>query len=269
MPELPEVETLRRQIDPLVTRRKILEVLRGKERRFSSARLSEGRLVLRLRRRGKYLIFELQGGEDLVVHLGMTGQLLWGGHHPPIGDHVHLGLRFVTGMLWLRDPRRFGRALVVERGEYSALPTLANLGPEPGASENSAARTIEFLGPQGSPVKTRLLEQGLVAGVGNYVADEALWRAGVNPWARGLGNDQCRAVREALLATFEESVAAGGVSERDYVHLDGSRGGFAEKLAVHGRAGKPCRRCGTLLSKGRVAGRGTVWCTVCQPLVPA
>jgi len=268
VPELPEVETLHRQLEPLIAGRTILEVVGGSHRRFASARDCRGRRVESLRRRGKYLLLAVDGGDELVVHLGMTGQLLWGDDHPPPGGHVHLGLRFDAGVLWLRDPRRFGRALLVRRGEYGALPTLSSLGPEPDDPEFSDDRAVEFLAPEGPPVKARLLEQELVAGVGNYLADETLWRAGVNPRARSLTVSQCHAVRAAFLDTVADSIAAGGVSERDYVHVDGSRGSFAEKLAVHGRAGSPCPRCAAVLAGGRVAGRGTVWCPVCQPPTP-
>lgn len=265
MPELPEVETLRRQLTPLVTNRRISDVVKATHHRYASARTTKGRVVRALHRRGKYLILELSKEEDLVLHLGMTGQILWGDARPPAGGHVHLGLVFSTGVLWLRDPRRFGRALVVPRGEYSALPTLDALGPEPFDPSFSTARVVAFLGVEGAPVKARLLEQRLVAGVGNYLADETLWRAKVNPRARSLTREQCIEVRVALRKTIRDSMAAGGVSERDYVHIDGSRGRFVEKLAVHGRAGLPCLRCGSTLVRDRVAGRGTVWCPSCQP----
>lgn len=265
MPELPEVETLRRQIAPRVDGRRIREVLRATHPRFADARRAAGSTVRAATRRGKYLILELSGAQDLVIHLGMTGQLLWGDHEEPGGGHVHVGLVFPGGVLWLRDPRRFGRALVVPRGEYDALPTLTALGPEPDAPEFTIARVEEYLGTDGPPVKARLLEQRLVAGVGNYLADETLWHARVSPFARSLSRAECAAVRSALRRVVNASLRAGGVSERDYVHVDGSTGGYASKLAVHGRSGKPCLRCGERLAHSRIAGRGTVWCPVCQP----
>lgn len=265
VPELPEVETLRRQLAPLITGRRISDVLAATHPRFADAHRAAGATVRTARRRGKYMILELSREQDLVLHLGMTGQLLWGDEKAPEGGHAHLGLVFANGVLWLRDPRRFGRAAVVTRGEYESLPTLAALGPEPDDPSFTTARVEEYLSSFGAPVKARLLEQRLVAGVGNYLADETLWHARVSPFARSLSKEECAAVRTALRRVIKASIQAGGVSERDYVHVDGSRGGYARRLAVHGRAGEPCLRCDERLAHGRIAGRGTVWCPACQP----
>jgi formamidopyrimidine-DNA glycosylase len=265
VPELPEVETLRRQIAPLVIRRRISDVVAGTHPRFSAPHRVIGSTVNTVSRRGKYLVLGLSGSQDLVLHLGMTGQLLWGDDREPESGHAHLGLVFANGVLWLRDSRRFGRAVVVPSGEYGLLPTLAALGPEPDDPLFTTARVQEYLSPDGAPVKARLLEQRLVAGVGNYLADETLWHARVSPFARALSKKECSAVRTALQRVVSASIQAGGVSERDYVHVDGSKGGYASQLTVHGRAGEPCLRCDTRLSYGRIAGRGTVWCQVCQP----
>jgi formamidopyrimidine-DNA glycosylase len=263
VPELPEVETLARQLRPLIEGAEILEVVGGSHHRYAPARAVVGATVESLTRRGKYLLLGIGHGRELVLHLGMTGQLLWD-REPR--DHVHLGLRFPAGTLWFRDPRRFGRAELLHGGDRSALATLHQLGPEPDDPAFTTRRVEEYLLSEGSPVKARLLEQRLVAGVGNYIADEVLWRARVNPAARSITRDQARRLHRALRKVITDSVAAGGVSERDYVHVDGSRGGYAAQLAAHGRAGLPCLRCGQILLKSRVAGRGTVHCPRCQPL---
>jgi len=265
MPELPEVETLRSQLVPRVEGHRIEEVLVAEHPRYRPARPAAARSVEKVRRRGKYLILELDDGSDLVLHLGMTGQLLWSEQVAGPGLHVHLGLRFATGVLWFRDPRRFGRAVVLPRGDHRSLPTLHRLGPEPDDEEFTVGRVFAFLGEAGPPVKARLLEQRLVAGVGNYLADEVLWRARISPFARSLDRNACRRLHRALRHLVAESIALGGVSERDYVHIDGGRGGFAARLKVHGRAGQPCRRCDTPLRRSVVAGRGTIWCDSCQP----
>ncbi len=262
MPELPEVETLARQIRPFVEGETILDAEVAVHPRFREARSAVGSKVVGLMRRGKYLILELDGGAELVLHLGMTGQLLWGNR--PDKDHVHLGLVFPSGVLWFRDPRRFGRVSYLPSGDRSGLLTLSSLGPEPDDPEFTVARVRRFLCPSGSPVKARLLEQRLVAGVGNYIADEVLWRARVHPEARSIDTNAARRVHRAVLSVVSDSLRFGGVSERDYLHLDGSAGSFAEHLDAHGRAGLPCRRCKTLLLKSRVAGRGTVHCPSCQ-----
>jgi formamidopyrimidine-DNA glycosylase len=263
MPELPEVETLTRQLRPLVEGARVLQVLHGTHHRYRPARAAEGSLVSTVTRRGKYIILGLEGERELILHLGMTGQLLWGSSP---SDHVHLGLVFPAGTLWFRDPRRFGRAAIVVTGDRSSLSTLHRLGPEPDDPAFTVTRVAQFLTTTGVPVKARLLEQRLVAGIGNYIADEVLWWARVHPAARSVTRDEARRLHRAIRKVTADSIAAGGVSERDYRHVDGSRGGYGEQLKAHGRAGLPCLRCRGILVKSRVAGRGTVHCPRCQVL---
>jgi formamidopyrimidine-DNA glycosylase len=272
MPELPEVETLRRQLAGRVDGERIVDVVHATHPRFRAAHAGRGCQVTTVDRRGKYLLVGLDStaasgvaDRELVIHLGMTGQLIWSPRSDPPRDHVHAGLVFLTGVLWVRDPRRFGRIEVVEPGAYACLPTLAMLGPEPDDAEFTVARVRRFLGPAGVTVKARLLEQRLLAGVGNYVCDEALWWARVNPQARSLDDAACRRLHRALRRVITESLADGGVSVRDYVQLDGAAGKYAAQLRVHGRAGLPCPRCATVLVRASVAGRTTVWCRQCQP----
>jgi formamidopyrimidine-DNA glycosylase len=270
MPELPEVETVRRQLTQQITSHRVLDVLAASHTRFQAAHAAKGRLVVAVGRRGKYLILTLSGPQDLaaakelIVHLGMTGQLLWlpAGQDP--GTHAHAGLVFADGVLWMRDPRRFGRIELVNPGQYESLPTLASLGPEPDDPSFTPAHVQRFMTREGGPVKARLLAQQMVAGVGNYIADEALWRARIHPLSTHLDANACRRLHRAIRKVVEESLSAGGMTERDYRHLDGSHGAFARDLAAHGRAHQPCRRCTVTLSYGRVAGRGTVWCPHCQ-----
>jgi len=264
VPELPEVETLARQLRPLIVGATLERVLNGTHPRFRQARSAAGSRVAELERRGKYMILRFETDAELILHLGMTGQLLW--DSVPAGGHVHLGLVFSTGTLWFRDPRRFGRVAYLPDGNRSGMGTLVRLGPEPDSPEFTPARVRSFLCQPGSPVKARLLEQRLVAGVGNYIADEVLWRAKVHPAARFVDANAATRIHRAVRSVVAESIRHGGVSERDYVHANGSTGSFAEHLDAHGRAGLPCRRCTTLLVKSRVAGRGTVHCPACQPV---
>jgi formamidopyrimidine-DNA glycosylase len=270
MPELPEVETVRRQLTPRLINQRVLDVLAATHPRFQAAHAAKDRIVSTVGRRGKYLIVTLrdpQGSghaKELIVHLGMTGQLLWLPVEQDPGTHAHAGLVFADGVLWMRDPRRFGRIELVDPGRYESLPTLAALGPEPDDSSFTPAHVQRFMTRQGGPVKARLLAQQMVAGVGNYIADESLWRARIHPLATRLDANACRRLHRAIRKVVEESLNAGGMTERDYRHLDGSHGAFARYLAVHGRAYQPCRRCTATLSYGRVAGRGTVWCPHCQ-----
>jgi formamidopyrimidine-DNA glycosylase len=267
VPELPEVETLRRQLEPLLVTQTVERVHLGTHHRFREGRGARHCQVTAVCRRGKYLIVPLLTptgtSQELVVHLGMTGQLHWD-RRP--ADHVHLGLGFSSGTLWFRDPRRFGQVRLVVPGEYQGLPILSLLGPEPDDKLFTASRVERFLGVPGPPVKARLLEQRLVAGIGNYIADEALWRAAVHPAAAVVSPAGCRQIHRAVRKVVADSIAHGGVSERDYIHLDGSVGSYQRHLVAYGRAGRPCRRCRTLLVKGRIAGRGTVWCPACQRL---
>lgn len=276
MPELPEVEVLRSQIQRHVVGARINKVSGSKYPRFSSAADASGAVVSAVNRRGKYLLLSISGSRELVIHLGMSGQLLWvpvSGTAPVFSvidisavSHVHVGFHFDAGTLWFRDPRRFGRIAVVPAGVYTDFPTLSALGPEYTDPLFNVARVVQFLTPFGSTVKARLLEQRMVAGVGNYIADETLWRAQVHPAARAVSKPACSVIYQSLCDIIGESLTAGGASERDYVHIDGSRGMYASHLQVYGRAGLPCSICSTPISHGRVAGRGTSWCPQCQKM---
>lgn len=265
--------------------------------RFAPASDTVGCRVVAVRRRGKFLLFELLPADgdvvELVVSLGMTGQLLWHPPPPSSGDsggsgasrdsasvpagrgHVQVVWHFadgdgpsVAGVLVLRDPRRFSRVLVTEPGRYASSSLLARLGPEPlepGFDAPRAAGVVASMSVR-SPVKAVLLSQRPVAGVGNYLADEALFAAGVHPAARRLSPAVAARVVTALVGTMRASLAAGGVSMRDYVHVDGSTGSFADCLRVYGRAGQGCVVCGTVLSKVTVAQRSSTFCPTCQSL---
>jgi formamidopyrimidine-DNA glycosylase len=237
-------------------------------RRYVAAAAAAAATVTGVRRRGKFLLVDLDAGDQpgsvLVIHLGMTGQLLV---DAPV-DHAQARFVFTSGDVHLRDPRGFGRSTVVAADTVLVtVPALGRMGPEPDDDTFDAARVAKYLGPPGSTLKARLLEQRLVAGVGNYLADELLHRVGVAPTSTRLGAYNPQIVVDAYRKLVNESIAAGGFSVRDYVHLDGTRGRFAEQLQVHSRHGQRCRACTTPLSSGRVAGRGTVWCPTCQPHV--
>lgn len=263
MPELPEVETLCRQLNPRLVGARVLKVRSDPAAKYASSSRAAGSDVTALGRRGKYLIGSLSSGEELVLHLGMTGQLLW--EHRP-ADHVRVRFELSSGTLWFRDPRRFGRAAVVPAGVYEAFPTLASLGPEPLSDEFTPRSLFAELGRPGPPVKVRLLAQRAVAGIGNYLADEVLHQARVHPQARWVTAVQAAALHAAIVDVVSRSIIAGGVSERDYVHVDGGRGRFASELVVYGRAGSPCVRCTAPLVRATVGGRSTTFCRFCQRL---
>lgn len=270
MPELPEVETARRGLAPhLEGRRLVGAAVRERRLRWPvpadlDLRVRDRR-VRALRRRGKWLVLELEGG-TVLLHLGMSGSLgLVPGTRPP-GPHDHVDLRLADGrLLRLRDPRRFG-AVLWTRGPAEAHPRLAGLGPEPlepgcdGAWLHARARRRRL------PVKAFLMDGRVVAGVGNIYASEALFRAGIHP-ARPAGRISLRRweiLATALRQVLRESIRAGGTSLRDFVDAQGRPGWYRQRLQVYGRGGEPCPACGRPLRERRLAGRATVYCSRCQ-----
>lgn len=278
MPELPEVESVRRQLAPELTDRRILDVWWDPHpsARFSHVGAARGRRILAVARRGKFLLLTLDadpGGRDgeLVLHLGMTGSLSFaatpGPRDDPHADVSHVRARFDLDdgrSLLFRDPRRFGRVSVVAAGDHLSIPTLAALGPEPLTDDFDPARFAAALAASDASVKARLLDQRLVAGVGNIYADEALWRAHVHPGARRLGPRRARRLHGALVEVLSEAIEREGTTFRDYRMVNGESGRNAAFLDVYGKAGRPCRRCGTTLRRTLVAQRGTTFCPVCQ-----
>ncbi|GGM95601.1 formamidopyrimidine-DNA glycosylase [Thermus composti] len=267
MPELPEVETTRRRLLPLLLGRRILALDHGDPKRYRHTEKARGKRVEGLSRRGKFLLLELSEGLEAVIHLGMTG-----GFRLERTPHTRLVFRLDQGALFFHDPRRFGRIWVVERGDYREIPLLTRLGPEPLSEDFRFPTFWEELRRSAKPLKALLLEQRLAAGVGNIYADEALFRARLSPFLKGkeVEKEEAKRLFLALKAVLAEAVALGGstLSDRSYQQPDGLPGGFQERHAVYGRAGLPCPACGTPIAKDVVAGRGTHFCPRCQPQRP-
>jgi len=216
-------------------------------------------------RRGKYLLIELDDGRDLVIHLGMTGQLRL--RSPAHVDDPYVRAWWALDdaeVLELRDVRRFGRVAVVPRGRHDSLPTLAALGPEPFAETFTPEVLWQALRRSRLRVKTQLLQQRAVAGVGNIYADEALWRAGVDPAARKVTRPQATRLHAAIREVLAAGLDNGGTTLRDYRTVDGGTGNNQHHLDCYGRAGQPCNRCAATLRRKVLDGRGTTWCPVCQ-----
>jgi formamidopyrimidine-DNA glycosylase len=275
MPELPEVETIRRHLASHVEGRNLraLEIL---DPRWCAplapeevAGAVEGRSVERLARRGKYLIFELEGDAALIVHLRMTGTLLLArGRFPRARFDLAGTGDLPAAELYFDDPRRFGTGeLVLGDGAREAF-FAARLGLEP----LEPAFTVEHLHAltrrSRAPIKAFLLDQRKVAGVGNIYADEALFRARIHPLrpAERLTRAQVAALRVAVVAALEAGIAAKGASIDDFRHPDGVQGTFQDRFLVHLREGEPCPECGRPVRKLRAAGRGTYVCESCQPV---
>jgi len=267
MPELPEVETIRAALGPLIEGRTVVAAAAHPSAKFASAPLAVGHRFGRVRRRGKYLLADLVGADgdarELVVHLGMTGQLRPGlDRHDP---HVRAWWELDDGTdLVFRDIRRFGRIALVPYGDHRSLPTLARLGPEPFSDEFTADGLWRSLARSRTRVKTQLLGQRVVAGVGNIYADEALWDAGIHPGARRVGRARAGRLHDAIRDALAAGLANGGTTLRDYRTVTGEEGRNQHALACYGRAGLPCSRCETVLRRTVVDARGTTWCPRCQ-----
>jgi formamidopyrimidine-DNA glycosylase len=256
VPELPEVETIRRQLEPLVVGRRLTSAWAFPHPKFAAALEVEGATVTGTARRGKYLLLPLDDGRELIVHLGMTGSLRvrpwWGLDGPdPAGEALEY-----------RDVRRFGRLAVAEDGRYAG--TLAVQGPDALDRRLTADDFWRALKRSRRAVKTQLLSQRPVAGVGNIYADEALWRAGVNPSRRTLTRKQAAALLEALREVLRGSLHYGGTTLTTYRNVEGRPGRNQQRLDVYGQAGLPCPRCGTELRSRLLDGRTTTWCPTCQ-----
>src|SRR6266702_8318177 len=282
MPELPEVETVVQDLRPQLSGRRIesLQVTRDRlvlDRliRYPTARQFvqrlRGRTIATVARRGKYIVMPLQdgaGSQRLIVHLGMTGHLrLWEPEEARV-KHTHMRVRLDSGLeLRYDDQRQFGRLLLGRQDELVAARAFpARLGPEPIHGDLTEAEFAALIHARRRPVKSALLDQSFLAGLGNIYADETCFRAGIRPsrWTHRLTVRERRALYAAIQDVLENSIAARGSSIIDYVDGFGLRGTNQEKLLVYGRSGEPWLRCGTPLQGTRLAGRGTVYCRKCQ-----
>ena len=270
MPELPEVETIRRQLAPALEGRRLerVEVL---DPRWSEpappAEVEDalrGRRVERLSRRGKYLVFELEDDVYLVMHLRMTGNLLLARE----GTHVRVRFVLDTGEeLLFADVRRFGTGVVLLGRDALEDYFSSRLGVEPLSPDFTAEALRELGRGRRAPVKAFLLNQERIAGVGNIYADEALFRAGIHP-LRPVGTlkrPQVAALRDAVVDVLEAGIDSRGATIDDFRNADGAEGAFQDRFLAYGREGEPCVRCGRPIRKLRAAGRGTYVCERCQP----
>jgi formamidopyrimidine-DNA glycosylase len=294
MPELPEVETVVNDLRPQLVGRRIESLqltrdpaIRARLVRHPSPaqflRRLRGRTIASVQRRGKYIVMPLEpaavgtfhgngalepSGERVIVHLGMTGHLrVWEPEETPV-KHTHFRALLDSGLeLRYDDPRQFGRLVVGSLDELIAARAFpARLGPEPIHGDLTEAEFEKLVKARRRPVKSALLDQSFLAGVGNIYADEACFRAGIRPsrWTHRLTVRERRALYAAIQEVLETSIAARGSSIINYVDGFGLRGSNQEKLLVYGRSGKPCLTCGTPLRGTRLAGRSTVYCRTCQ-----
>jgi formamidopyrimidine-DNA glycosylase len=287
MPELPEVETICRQLEPELAGRRIerLEVFDARwSRPMAPAELQaavEGRTIEGLGRRGKYMLLALEGAQNLVMHLRMTGNLvlvagerkldpsegrrLYESERSTSERHLRARFRLDDGReLWFTDPRRFGEAFLIDDADLERR--FERLGAEPLSEEFTAQGLGEVAAGRTVPLKSFLLDQSRVAGVGNIYADEALFRARLHPLspAGSMRPEHHEALREAIVAALEAGIDGGGASIDDYRDARGEKGTMQDEFLVHTREGEPCPSCGGPISRIVVSGRSTYYCPSCQ-----
>ncbi len=273
MPELPEVETIRRGLTGVLEGHRLTEVFVGRadlRRPLPSgfARRLRDRRILALRRRGKYLLADLDDGWTWLIHLGMSGRFVMAPRPaPPRGRHDHVSVTTDAEVeLRFNDARRFGLMDLARRADLDSHPLFKHMGPEPLAPEFTGDALAARLKGKRAPIKSALCDQRVVAGIGNIYASEALFRAGISPRRKCATVHGERAVRlaAAVREVLNDAIAAGGSSLRDYVQASGEIGFFQERFQVYDRAGKPCSHCRRPIRRLVQSGRSTFYCASCQ-----
>lgn len=271
MPELPEVETICRGLAPLIIGSSVAEVIvrEARLRVLIPSDLSaalEGRQVLAVSRRAKYLLIHFNGERTLLIHLGMSGTLRFFSAPRPVDRHDHVEIIFSQGSrLCFRDPRRFG-AILLCSGDPLAHPLLLSLGPEPLSADFNTEYLYNRSRHRTVAVKSFLMEQRTVVGVGNIYASESLHAAGIAPWllAGTISRSRYGRLVDAVRVVLQRAIAAGGTTLRDFQNAAGKPGYFSQELAVYGRAGEKCRTCGGNIECMRIGGRASYYCLHCQ-----
>jgi formamidopyrimidine-DNA glycosylase len=275
MPELPEVETVRRTLAPVVGATIDTVWSSGKKLRLGQAvpmaqlRKLVGARIEGLRRLGKYLLVDIEQRNSLLVHLGMSGRFRLNAGTDERVKHTHVIFGLTDGReLRFSDPRRFGQVDVVVRGAERQHRALAVLGPDPIEEAEAVSGEHLFAASRGktTTLKSFVLDQSIVAGVGNIYASEALWRIGVRPTVRAHRLTAARATELAAVIkdVLHNAIEHNGTSLRDFVDADGASGEHADYLLVYGREGQPCSRCQTKIRRNVVQGRATYYCPTCQ-----
>lgn len=269
MPELPEVETVRRGLMPHVEGQIIQAItIRHTKLRYPvDTQLLESRLVgqkvLSLKRRAKYLLFEFDSG-TLLIHLGMTGVMRVLPLHTELKKHDHIDFILKEVLLRFNDTRRFGMVLWLDNA--LAHPLLKNLGEEPLSIEFHPETMAKKLKKTKRPIKLALMDQAVVVGVGNIYANEALYMAKIHPerLSDSLSLNEIKALVQAVKSVLEKAIAGGGTTLKDFLSIEGKPGYFRHELKIYGRADKPCENCGTLIKKIVLGQRATYFCSQCQ-----
>lgn len=271
MPELPEVETTRRGIEPHVAGVKIREII---VRRYDlrlpvSENLTslEGHVIVAVKRRSKYLLLEISEGSTLLIHLGMSGSLRLVDPAEEWKKHDHLGILLGNGrQLRFHDPRRFGIVLLLTEANPLAHTLLKSLGPEPLEGDFTVAHLQAACAKRSAAIKLVIMDAKVVVGVGNIYASEALFRAGILPEipANKISKPRLGKLVTAIREVLTDAIQEGGTTLRDFLNSDGKPGYFKQRLFVYERKGEPCRKCQTPISHAVMGQRSTYWCAKCQ-----
>jgi len=273
MPELPEVETVCRGLAKVLEGRKLVRAeARRPDLRFplpaDLAQRVQGRRVVTVGRRGKFILISLDDGTVLVAHLGMSGRMfIMNGTPPAPGRHDHVIFATEDGStIYFNDARRFGLVDLTREADLPQYRFFADLGPEPLGNGFNAPALAAALKGKNTPIKAALLDQRVVAGIGNIYACEALFRAGLSPRrkARTVQGGRAERLAAAVRDVLTEAIAAGGSSLRDYVQPSGELGYFQHSWAVYGREGEACRQCGQPIRRIVQSGRSSFYCATCQ-----
>ncbi|WP_440602463.1 DNA-formamidopyrimidine glycosylase [Bacillus sp. GB_SG_008] len=273
MPELPEVENVRRTLEKLVKGKTIEDVIVTYPKLVKEPDDAElfkemlrGEMIEKVERRGKFLLIYVTR-YVIVSHLRMEGKYMLHEANDPVDKHTHVRFRFTDGTeLRYKDVRKFGTMHLFEKGTELTVMPLADLGPEPFSGELTPAYLRERMQKTARKVKVVLLDQRIVVGLGNIYVDEVLFRSRIHPEreASSLTNEEFETLYKEIVATLTEAVERGGSTIRTYMNSQGQIGSFQERFYVYGKKGEPCVTCGTALEKTVVGGRGTHYCPVCQ-----
>ncbi len=274
MPELPEVETVRRHLLPQLANRRI-EKARFLDQRAlpfmpkeDAADVLSGRTILDIQRVGKYLLFRLDEQMLMVIHLRMTGRLYVLTRRTPPDARYSAWIQFDHGTgLCFQDTRRFGTIYIGDRQQLMNIPGLANLGPDPTNDDWTGQCLLRQIQKRRAPIKSLLLNQTIVAGIGNIYADESLFCAGIHPLRMGmeLTAKECDQLARCIKNILHDAIAFEGTTFRDFRLGYDQSGSFQERLQVYGRTGESCRQCSGPITKLKIAGRSSHYCSVCQP----
>jgi len=284
MPELPEVETIKRSLQKAIVGKKIVDIEVRKAKIFQGdTKEVIGKTIEKVERRGKILIIQLSGGKNLLVHFKLTGQMVWAsrvgegvtvGHPIPFAGTklpaktTHVIFEIDGGRLFYNDLRQFGWIKVVESSKLKVKSEVAKLGVEPFDKEFTVDYLTQVFSKTSRPIKLILMDQEKIAGVGNIYANDALFEAGILPAkpAKKLNNLEIEKLRKAVIKVLEDGLKFGGSSAADeaYIKPSGEKGEYQEHFRVYQRDGEKCRKCGGVIKRVNLGGRGTFWCPACQ-----